>query len=138
GLDKKRALELFAEVSLRMPALSCADPITHAPKIYYSTMRDVLEQALSDREWREGKAFVMLDGAVRQITSPSQLSPALKMLTGLQRLDHDQFRDLIVAYASTLKTLNADSRSFAAPTNVSLMQELTGFARDLPQRQLSP
>ena len=89
GLDKKRALEVFAEVSLRMPQLSCADPITYVPEIYYSTMRDVLEQALGDREWRDGKVLVMLEGAVRQITSPSQLAPALKMLTALQRLDPD-------------------------------------------------
>lgn len=137
-LDKKRALEMFAEVSLRIPQLSCADPITYSPEIYYSTMRDVLEQALGDREWREGKAFIVLEGNVRQMTSPSQLYPVLKMLTALRRLDPDQFRDLIVAYSSTLKTLNADSRSFAAATNASLMQELIGFARDLPQRQISP
>jgi len=75
GLDKKRTLEMFAEVSLRIPQLSCADPITYAPDIYYSTMRDVLEQAMDAREWREGKAFVLLEDAIRQITSPSQLSP---------------------------------------------------------------
>src|SRR5207249_7663448 len=49
GIDKKRALEMFAEVSLHMPQQSCADPITYSPDVYYSTMRDVLEQALEDR-----------------------------------------------------------------------------------------
>ena len=61
--------------------------MTYSPEIYYSTMPDVLEQALDDREWREGKAFIMLDGTVRQMTSPSQLYPVLHMLTALRRLD---------------------------------------------------
>ena len=63
GIDKKRELQMFTEVSLRLPQQSCADPITYSPDVYYSTMRAVLRSSRIPNYLPGSASMVMCIGA---------------------------------------------------------------------------
>ena len=130
ALDPKQARELFLEIpALRLPALSCDDPIGYRPGEYYATLKEIAERGFTEKEKREGKALALLEDRIRSISSPFQLYPALKLIVDFKGLRTDQLASLVVAYGSGMKQLNSEDRTFSGSTGFDLVQELLGLAR---------
>ena len=114
ALDPKEAREMFEQIPApSVPRLSCEDALAYDVSAFYATLGDVAQQAFSPKEVALQEPLHLLERYVPDLTSPVQAGPIASMLTGAP-VPAAQLEGLIDAFASALKQLSGDGRSFSA------------------------
>jgi hypothetical protein len=114
ALDRKKAREMFDQIPApRIPRLSCDDALVYDASVFYATLGDVAQQAFSPKEVAEQEPLHLLERYVPDLASPVQAAPIASLLAGAP-VPTAQLEGLMDAFASALKQLSGDGRSFSA------------------------
>lgn len=136
ALDRKKARELFAEIPpLKLPRLSCDDPLVYDVSIYYATLGEVVEQAFSPKEIAEEEPLHWVTRYTAAITSPVETGPAAHILAGAP-LKPAQLAAAVSSWAGALASVADDDRSFSA--SISGQTELAGLVQACTRHEISP
>src|SRR5882762_796767 len=139
ALDRKKARDLFLDMPLpQFPVLTCRDAIGYDPTEYYVTLKEVFERAFGEKERREGKPFALLERAVRGISSPFQMYPAITLILDVKGLTPDQFAGLVTEYGSALKLLNTNDRAFSSTMAYDFLEKFIKLVRLCRDRDIPP
>jgi hypothetical protein len=111
-LDRAEGEKLFEQIRFpTLKPLGCDEPLIYDPSSYYHALASVLESGLT-RENSERRIMALLQPAVTQISSHTQVSPVAKTLMSLN-LTSEQLVDMTTFFAASLDKLQGDGRSFA-------------------------
>ena len=114
ALDRKKAREMFDQIPApTIPRLSCEDALVYDVSAFYATLGDVAQQAFSPKEVAEREPLHLLERYVPDVNSPVQAGPIARLLAGAP-VASAQLEGLVDAFASALKQLSGDERSFSA------------------------
>lgn len=137
-LDARRGAQaLFRMQPPQFPALTCTDAVKWRTGEYYDFVREVFEGGFTTREKGEGKHVAMLEDQLRALTSPFQLYPLTHLLAQVSATDA-QFHRLVAVYATALKTLAVDDRSFTSGTRHDFTQAIYDLMGRCRKSGLSP
>jgi hypothetical protein len=113
AIDYKKARELFAEIPPpQIPRLTCDDALVYDPSIFYATAVEVAARAFNAKEIADEEPFHLLL-RFSQVTSPTQIAPAARMLAGAS-LKPAQMEALTASLGGVLQQISGDDRSFSA------------------------
>jgi hypothetical protein len=121
-IDKDQALRMLSQIPtrLRFPALSCADQMVYNVDDFYKMIGMVTRTVHDERKIQQGERVQFLLPYIEGLTSPAQIVPLIRMITAL-RLTQKELLMVSQAFASALKQISADDRSFTA----ALLQDRT-------------
>jgi hypothetical protein len=122
-LAPARARALFTELPLlKLPKLSCKDPLTYDVWRFYSVLGKIVASTFSQKEVKDEEPFKLLL-RYASVTSPAQIGPMAETIANAWLTDA-QFRALVATFAASLKTLGGDDRSFTAarPHGIQIRQ----------------
>jgi hypothetical protein len=112
-LDHAKGEKLFEQIRFpTLKPLSCDEPLIYDPSSYYDALASVLERGVTIRANNERRIMTLLQPAVTQISSHTQVSPVAKTLMSLN-LTSEQLVDMTTFFAGSLDQLQGDERSFA-------------------------
>ena len=134
-LEKQRARQLFSDVKLNLEPLTCENTLGYDVDSFYTTIQSIAQTGFDSEEISRGEPVFFVETYVGKITSPNQISPAIKALLSLQTTDL-QLTTLARAVSGALQKIPADDRSFSAPSN-STMGSIDQLVDRLRQRELS-
>jgi hypothetical protein len=111
-LDRVKAEKLFEQIRFpTLKPLGCEEALIYEPSSYYLALARVLEGRFATRENGERQISALLQPAVAQISSHTQVSPVAKTLMSVN-LTSEQLLDMTTFLASSLDKLQGDERSF--------------------------
>jgi hypothetical protein len=123
-LDPRSGTQAFLRMQPpRFPPLQCKDSLIWRPGEYYDLVREVFEDGFTSNEKRDGKHVAMLEDQLRSLASPFQLDPITRLLVNA-RVDETQFERLVAVYATALRALTPDDRSFTSGTRHGFTQAI--------------
>ena len=135
-IDRARALALFQQINIGpFPPLSCDDALAPALTEYYELLREVASNAYSPEDRKKERHIELIETAVRGATIPRQLEPVAKFLAGFP-LPADRKAELIGMYATALKRMSVDPRSFGAGA-FDFGQAILGLSKNLQAEGIS-
>lgn len=114
-LDRLRAWEMLAELQpdLGLDILTCGDPLVYDVGELYETVGEVARIASNAREFRRNEFVRLVEPYVAGVRRVAQVGPAASMIVSL-KLPAPELLPLAQAFASALKSVPPDARSFAA------------------------
>lgn len=114
-LDRRRAREMLAEIQPDpgLEVLSCEDPLVYDVAALYETVGEVARVGYAARELRRHEYVRLAEPYVAGVRRVAQVGPAARMLVSLD-LPAPDLLALAQSFASALKSVPADARSFAA------------------------
>jgi hypothetical protein len=114
-LDKSRARELLGEISpdLALETLGCEDALVYDVSVLYETAGEVARGAFTVEERRRREHIRLVEPFVVNARTAAQVGPAAKLIISLKATPSD-FMLLVQEFAGALKSVPADTRSFAA------------------------
>ena len=114
AVDRRKAREMFDQIPApAIPRLSCEDALVYDVSAFYATLGDVAQQAFNPKEVAEQAPLHLLERYVPDLSSPAQIAPIARLVAGAP-LPPAQREALVDAFASALKQLLGDGRSFSA------------------------
>lgn len=121
-LDKDHALRMLNQIPtrLRLAALSCSDQMVYNLDEFYKMLGNVTRAVHNERTVQQGERAQFLLPYIEGITSPAQITPVIRMIAELRLTEKELFM-LSQPFASALKQISADDRSFTA----ALIQDRT-------------
>jgi hypothetical protein len=130
-LDAAQGRALFEEIGFpALPPLGCEDSLAYDPRPFYETLDAVARKGFTARERLQGRVSSLLITYVSSVQSHSQVAPTARLL-GSADLSPEQTRDLTGSFASALRQLRGDERSFAAAVSRAGKNGLTGSLEQL-------
>jgi hypothetical protein len=136
-LDAAKARQLFLDLPpLDPPPVSCEDVMVFDVSSYYQALTGVALRGFTPKEVRNGVAAQFVSQRIARISSPGEIAPAVKAITGAG-LDELQFAGALAAFTDALKRISKDDRSFTfyLPDAGAAVQTLIA---DIARRRLSP
>ena len=113
-IDPQRALSMFREiVTPALPNVSCQEALTPELSSYYQLAGGLFVTAFSPEQRAKGVDIAFLRETVSAIASPSQVVPALKMLSQVA-LRPGIRSELMAVFSTALDRIDGGSREFAA------------------------
>ena len=114
-LDKQRAREMLAELrpDPDLEVLECDDPLVYDVDALYETVSEVARVAFNAEELRRREHVRLAERYVAGVRRVAQVGPAVRMLVSL-KLPAADLLPLVQSFASALKSVPSDARSFAA------------------------
>jgi hypothetical protein len=114
-IDKAQALRLLNQMppKLRLAPLSCTDQSVYHVDDFYVMLGSVAKAVYDERRIQQGERVQFLLPYVHSMSSPAQIAPAARMILSLHLTD----KELVIisqTFASALKEISADDRSFTA------------------------
>lgn len=115
SLDRQRARELLAEIQPNpgLEVLACEDPLVYDVSALYETVGEVARGAFSAEEIRQREHVRLVEPYVAGVRRVAQVGPAARMLVSF-KLPAADLLPLVQSFASALKSVPPDARSFAA------------------------
>jgi hypothetical protein len=111
-LDRAKGEKLFEQIRFpTLKPLSCDEPLLYDPSSYYAALASTLERRVTNGATSERRIMPLLQPAVTQISSHTQVSPVAKTLVSLN-LSSGQLVDMTTLFAGSLEQLQGDERSF--------------------------
>jgi len=112
-LDKQRARELLSELrpDPALEVLTCDDPLVYDVGALYETVTEVARGAFGAEELRRREHVRLVEPYVAGVRRAAQVGPAAQMIVSLGLRAPDLF-PLVQSFASALKSVPADARSF--------------------------
>gem|GEM_PF-1010052 len=135
-VDKRRAREMFEEISpkLPLPPLTCEDVLVYDVSDYYELIGDIANNSFNVEEMREGAPTRFIRTYIDAISSPSQIAPAIKMISSV-KISSDDFVFLAQGLIKAVSGLPVDDRSFTyAVSNDDLTGNIYQFAQALEKK----
>lgn len=137
-LDPRRGTQTFLRMQTpRFPPLQCKDSLNWRPGEYYDLVREVFEQGFTANEKRDGKHVAMLEDQMRALITPFQLDPLTRLLVNA-RVEDVHYQRLVAVYATALKTLAPDDRSFTSGSRHGFTQAIYDLMARCRRSNLSP
>jgi hypothetical protein len=114
-LDKRRAREMLAEIQPDpgLEVLGCDDPLVYDVGLIYETVGEVARGAFGVEELRRREHVRLVEQYVAGVRRVAQVGPAARMIVALRPSASDLL-PLVQEFASALKSVPSDARSFAA------------------------
>ncbi|HWC97999.1 MAG TPA: hypothetical protein VG456_14665 [Candidatus Sulfopaludibacter sp.] len=117
--DPPRTVEALLATPLDPPRLTCQDTTVPDFSAYYRTAEHLFESAFSAQQRADGEDVRFLEQVVRDIRSPLQVVPAMKMMPDAgARMTAAQRQRLAEAMAAALDRVNGSDREFSASEQV--------------------
>ncbi len=114
GLDKAKARKLFSEIDRpKFAPVNCSDGLVSEVSDYYETAAKLAKEAFSVEEMRQEEHIRFLELLMLDISSPVQLAPVAKVIHSM-KLSRPQRESLVAGFASVLRKMKGDDRSFSA------------------------
>lgn len=122
AIDRGQALRMLNQLSpkLRLPTLSCSDQMVYRVDDFYVMLGSVSKAVYDERKIQQGERVQFLLPYVQNMSAPAQIGPLARMILSLHLTDKELFI-LSQTFASALKQISADDRSFTA----ALIQDKT-------------
>jgi hypothetical protein len=136
-LDAAKARQLFLDLPpLDLPPVSCEEVMAFDVSSYYQALTGVALRGFTPKEMHNGDAAQFVSQRIARISSPAEIAPAVRAITGAG-LDDLQFAEVLAAFTDALKRISKDDRSFTfyLPDAGAAVQSLIG---DIGRYQLSP
>jgi hypothetical protein len=141
-LDRAKARELFRQIPVpQVTKVSCDEAMVYDVSAWYATAAEILKTGFAGED--KDEPFQFAAECLRGLRSPLQIGPAARLLAGAP-LERDHFQALVVSFATALKELSGDDRSFAFTTSQTglLGPEIAALAAaarswSFPQRRSS-
>lgn len=116
--DRVRAFELFNEISpnLSLKPLSCQDFLLYEPKSFYELVGKIAEESFLPEQVKQGQRIAFLSPYIENMTSPSQVSPIIKILLSTN-LTNDEMLNLGEIFNKSIRKIFGDDRSFSYQMN---------------------
>jgi len=115
AIDKGQALRMLNQLSpkLRLPTLSCSDQMAYRVDDFYVLLGSVSKAIYDERRIQQGERAQFLLPYIQSMSAPAQIAPLARMILSLHLTDKELFI-LSQSFASALKQISADDRSFTA------------------------
>lgn len=137
-LDAPHARQLFESMlPLRIPALTCGDSLGVSVQPFYNVGQAILHRGFTPKELADGKHVAFAQLLLSQVTTPSQIAPAVSLLLRDQWRP-DELSSLLSTFTSMLAQLSSDNRSFQGVIDFSLMQALVELDSELRSKGIDP
>jgi hypothetical protein len=114
SLDSQRALRLYEQIVLpTLPKLACTDATTPDLSAYYQTAAALFESGFTPKQRAKGDDLHFLTQRASSVESPSQVSPALRMIFAV-KITNTQRNDLLSILATRLNTISSTDRTYGS------------------------
>lgn len=113
-IDKKKALNLFSEISprLSLPSLGCKKGFRYYDvSEFYNLLDEILISAFDEKQLRRNEHIQFVMPYITNITSPVQVLPLIKTISSI-KTDNVQMAYLISTFAQSLKNISSDDYAF--------------------------
>ncbi|HYP07720.1 MAG TPA: hypothetical protein VER03_15915 [Bryobacteraceae bacterium] len=141
ALDKEQGAKMFSSLPPpAFPALTCRDSMLWRTDAYYDLVLEVFNSGFTERQKKEGRHVAMLEDQLRGMNSTFHLEPLTRMLLAVQvstKLSTPQFERLLAVYATGLKALRPDDRSFSSGTRHGFTQAFYDLVAQTKKLNLS-
>jgi len=122
-MHRARARQMFSEIQLHLPPLTCRDGMRYVPGDYYDVLGEIFDSGFTQKERREGKHIELLEDHVRATGHPAQIEPVAELLLKL-KLPAEDFNRMVGAFAARIKEMRADDRTFTGATHHGMGQRI--------------
>ncbi len=136
-IDKKRARELFVEISpIKLKPLACADGTVYDVATFYSTLSYIANTTFNSDEKLLSEDLRFVESYAGNITSPVQIAPVAIVLNSI-KASPLEMQPLISSLSNAVGKLTTDDRSFSGSAyDVSV--EMDRLIRSLVRHGVSP
>ena len=131
--DRVRAFELFNEIApnLSIKPLSCQEFLLYETSEFYELVGKIAKESFTQDQIKQGRRITFLSPYVENMTSTSQISPIIKMLS-TSNLTNDELFNLGSLFSKYLRKISGDDRSFSYEMNFgSTGRDISEFSRKL-------
>ena len=117
-IDRVKAFELFNEIApdLSLKPLSCQEFLLYEISEFYELVGKIAKESFTQNQIKQGQRITFLSSYVENITSVSQISPVIRMLSS-SNLTDDEMSSLGSLFNKSLRRISGDDRSFSYEMN---------------------